>query len=42
MGGTKVHIVVCVKQVPDWDIPPSSFKVDEAAKKVVQLAGQAA
>ena len=30
-----MHIVVCVKQVPDWDIPPASFKVDEAAKKVV-------
>ena len=29
-GGTKLHIVVLVKQVPDWDIPPSSFKVDEA------------
>jgi electron transfer flavoprotein beta subunit len=37
-----VHIVVCVKQVPDWDIPPSSFKVDEAAKKVVPPPGVAA
>jgi electron transfer flavoprotein beta subunit len=36
-----VHIVVCVKQVPDWDIPPSSFKVDEAAKKVTPPAGVA-
>jgi electron transfer flavoprotein beta subunit len=36
-----VHIVVCVKQVPDWDIPPSSFKVDEAAKKVVPPPGVA-
>lgn len=34
-----MHIVVCVKQVPDWDIPPSSFKVDEAAKKVVPPQG---
>jgi electron transfer flavoprotein beta subunit len=34
-----LHIVVCVKQVPDWDIPPSSFKVDEAAKKVVPPQG---
>ena len=34
-----MHIVVCVKQVPDWDIPPSSFKVDEAAKKVVPPPG---
>jgi electron transfer flavoprotein beta subunit len=37
-----LHIVVCVKQVPDWDIPPASFKVDEAAKKVVPPPGVAA
>jgi len=37
-----MHIVVCVKQVPDWDIPPSSFKVDEASNKVVPPAGVAA
>jgi electron transfer flavoprotein beta subunit len=36
-----VHIVVCVKQVPDWDIPPASFKVDEASKKVVPPPGVA-
>jgi electron transfer flavoprotein beta subunit len=36
-----VHIVVLVKQVPDWDIPPSSFKVDESAKKVVPPPGVA-
>ena len=36
-----MHIVVCVKQVPDWDIPPSSFKVDEAAKRVVSPPGVA-
>ena len=36
-----MHIVVCVKQVPDWDIPPSSFKIDEAANKVVPPAGVA-
>jgi electron transfer flavoprotein beta subunit len=36
-----VHIVVLVKQVPDWDIPPSSFKVDEGAKKVVPPPGVA-
>jgi electron transfer flavoprotein beta subunit len=36
-----LHIVVCVKQVPDWDIPPASFKVDEAAKKVVPPPGVA-
>jgi electron transfer flavoprotein beta subunit len=36
-----VHVVVCVKQVPDWDIPPASFKVDEASKKVVPPPGVA-
>ena len=36
-----MHVVVCVKQVPDWDIPPSSFKVDEATNKVVPPAGVA-
>ncbi len=36
-----MHIVVCVKQVPDWDIPPASFKVDEAARKVVPPPGVA-
>ena len=36
-----MHIVCCVKQVPDWDIPPSSFKVDEATKQVVPPAGVA-
>ncbi len=36
-----MHIVVCVKQVPDWDIPPSSFKVDESAKKVMPPQGVA-
>lgn len=36
-----MHIAVCVKQVPDWDIPPASFKVDEASKKVVPPPGVA-
>jgi electron transfer flavoprotein beta subunit len=36
-----LHIAVCVKQVPDWDIPPASFKVDEAAKKVTPPPGVA-
>ncbi len=36
-----MHIVVCVKQVPDWDIPPSSFRVDESAKKVTPPPGVA-
>lgn len=37
-----MHIVVCVKQVPDWDIPPSSFKIDEALNQVVPPPGVAA
>lgn len=36
-----MHLIVCVKQVPDPEIPPSSFKVDEAAKKVIPPAGVA-
>ncbi len=36
-----MHIVVCVKQVPDWDIPPSSFKIDEALNQVVPPPGVA-
>lgn len=34
-----VNIIVCVKQVIDPEAPPSSFKVDEASKKVVPPAG---
>ena len=37
-----MHIVVCVKQVPDWDIPPSSFKVDESSNQVTPPPGVAA
>ena len=36
-----MRIVVTVKQVPDPDIPPSHFKVDEAANRVVPPAGVA-
>ena len=36
-----MNIIVTVKQVPDPDIPPSHFKVDEAANKVVPPAGVA-
>ncbi len=36
-----MHIIVCVKQVQDWDIPPSSFKIDEATKVVTPPAGVA-
>jgi electron transfer flavoprotein beta subunit len=32
-------MIVCVKQVPDPETPPSSFRVDEATKRVVPAAG---
>ena len=34
-----MKIAVCAKQVPDTDIPPSQFKVDEADLRVVPPAG---
>ena len=34
-----LNMIVCVKQVPDPETPPSSFRVDEAANKVVPAAG---
>ena len=34
-----MHIVVCVKQVPNPDAPFSMLKVDEQAKKVIPAAG---
>ena len=37
-----MHIVVCVKLVPDWDIPPSDFKVDEDLKQASPNPGKAA
>ena len=36
-----MKIIVTLKQVPDPDIPPTHFKVDEAANKVVPPAGVA-
>jgi electron transfer flavoprotein beta subunit len=36
-----MNIVVTIKQVPDPDIPPSHFKVDEAALKVAPPSGVA-
>ncbi len=33
------HIVCCVKQVPDPEAPAAQFKVDEAAKKVLDVPG---
>ena len=34
-----LKIAVCAKQVPDTDIPPSQFKVDEGALRVIAPAG---
>jgi electron transfer flavoprotein beta subunit len=34
-----VNIIVCVKQIPDPETPAASFKVDEAAKRVVPAQG---
>lgn len=30
-----MNIIVCIKQVPDPDIPPGHFRIDEAARQVV-------
>ncbi len=34
-----MHVIVCVKQVPDPEIPPSKFKIDPATKQVIPPAG---
>ena len=34
-----MNVIVCVKQVPDPEIPPSKFKIDLATKNVVPPAG---
>lgn len=34
-----MHIIVCVKQVPDPETPPSAFKIDEAARRVIPAPG---
>ena len=36
-----MHIVVCVKQVPNPEIAASQFRVDEAARRVAPLPGTA-
>jgi electron transfer flavoprotein beta subunit len=36
-----MNVVVCIKQVPDPDIPPSHFRIDAAARKVVPPPGVA-
>jgi electron transfer flavoprotein beta subunit len=37
--GGQMKIIVTIKQVPDPDIPPGHFKVDEAAKRIVPPSG---
>ncbi len=34
-----MNIIVCVKQVPDPEIPPAKFKIDPEAKKVIPPPG---
>jgi electron transfer flavoprotein beta subunit len=34
-----MNVIVCVKQVPDPEIPPSKFQIDQATKQVVPPAG---
>ena len=34
-----MNTIVCVKQVPDPEIPPAKFKIDPEAKKVIPPAG---
>jgi electron transfer flavoprotein beta subunit len=34
-----MHVIVCVKQVPDPEIPPAKFKIDPATMRVVPPAG---
>ena len=34
-----MHVIVCLKQVPDPEIPPSKFKIDTATKQVVPPVG---
>jgi electron transfer flavoprotein beta subunit len=39
--GMTLHIVVTVKQVPDPDVPPSSFRIDASGLRVVPALGVA-
>ena len=34
-----MHIAVCIKEIPDPEIAPSLFRVDEEAKQVVSIPG---
>ncbi|MGH8056599.1 MAG: electron transfer flavoprotein subunit beta/FixA family protein, partial [Candidatus Entotheonellia bacterium] len=30
-----LHIIVCIKQVPDWEAPADTFKIDPERKKII-------
>jgi electron transfer flavoprotein beta subunit len=34
-----MHVIVCVKQVPDPEIPPSKFQIDPTTKQIVPPVG---
>ena len=34
-----MHFVVCAKQIPDPETPPSAFKIDESTNTVVPAQG---
>ena len=34
-----MHLVVCAKQIPDPETPPSAFRIDPATNSVAPVAG---
>ena len=34
-----MHVVVCAKQIPDPETPPSAFRIDEAKNEVIPAQG---
>jgi electron transfer flavoprotein beta subunit len=39
IASAAMHIAVCIKQIPDPEIAPSVFRVDEQARRVVPVPG---
>jgi electron transfer flavoprotein beta subunit len=39
MDRLKMNCIVCVKQIPDPEIPPAKFKLDEESKRVIPPEG---
>jgi electron transfer flavoprotein beta subunit len=39
MGGGTMNVIVCVKQVPNPEIPPSKFRIDPEAKRALPPEG---